>query len=250
MRSLWQLRRGVLACAALALLASVWSVERISLFPPSLSHRALEMATATTQVVVDTPRSGLLLNLREDRYLESLTDRAVVLGNVMTIGRVRASIARRAGIPTEALQVSPPLTRKQPRGLAEVGNDRHVSDVLKLNDQYRLNVLANPTVPVLYIYAQTPTADSAEALANGAVDAMRGYLADLARSTDTPDTDRIHLVQVGRARGQVINAGIDVQAALLAFVLTFAASCATLVLVARVRDRWRTAPVGEMAAGP
>jgi hypothetical protein len=247
MRKLWQLRRGVLVCGAVALLAALWSVERISLVPPGLSPRALEMATASTQVVVDTPESGLLLDLREDQYLESLTDRAVVLGNVMTIGRVRASIARRVGIPMEALQVSPPLTPKQPRGLAEVGNDRHVSDVLKLNDQYRLNVQANPTVPVLYIYAQTPTAASAEALANAAVDAMRGYLADLARSTDTRETERVHLVQVGRARGRVINAGIDWQAAVLAFLLTFAASCATLIFVARVRQGWRTGAATEWA---
>lgn len=249
MRKLWRLRKGVLICAAVALLAALWSVERISVFPPGLSPRALELATASTQVVIDTPESGLLLDLREDQYLESLTDRAVVLGNVMTIGRVRASIARRAGIPTEVLQVSPPLTPKQPRGLAEVGNDRHVSDVLKLNDQYRLNVQANPTVPVLYIYAQTPTAESAEALANAAVDAMRGYLADLARSTDTPERDRIHLVQVGRARGEVINSGIEWQAAALAFLLTFAACGATLILVARVREGWRTAALTEWATG-
>ena len=115
MRNLWHLRRGVLVCVAVALLAATWSVQRVSLFPPGLSPRALEMATASTQVVLDTPESGLLLDLRDDRYLDSLTDRAVVLGNVMTIGKVRASIAQRAGIPKEVLQVSPPLTPKQPQ---------------------------------------------------------------------------------------------------------------------------------------
>jgi hypothetical protein len=249
MRKLWRLRWGVLVCVAVAVVAALWSVERISLLPPGLSPRALEMATASTQVVLDTPESGMLLDLRDDRYLESLTDRAVVLGNIMTIGKVRASIAQRAGIPREALQISPPLTPKQPRGLAEVGNDRHVSDLLKLNDQYRLNVQANPTVPVLYIYAQTPTAESATKLANAAVDAMRGYLADLAQSTDIPKARQIHLVQVGRARGEVINAGIDRQAAILAFLLTFAVCCATLVLVARVREGWRTAALTEWATG-
>jgi hypothetical protein len=249
MRNLWHLRRAVLVSAAVALLVAVWSVERISLVPPGLSPRALEMATASTQVVVDTPESGLLLDLREDQYLEALTDRAVVLGNIMTIGRVRASIARRAGIPTEVLQVTPPLTPKQPRGLAEVGNDRHMSDALELNDQYRLNVQSNPTVPVIYIQAQTPTAASAAVLANAAVDAMRGYLADLARSTEIPESKRVHLVQVGRARGEVINAGIDLQVAVLAFLLTFTACCATLVFVARVRQGWRTAAATEWATG-
>ena len=247
-RNLWQLRRGVLFCAALGLLAAVWSVYSVSLFPPGLTPRALEMASASTQVVVDSPRSALL-DLRRDQYLESLTDRAVVLGNIMTIGKVRTAIAREAQIPVEVLQVSPPLTPEQPRALAEVGAERRVKDALKLNDQYRLNIQANPTVPVLYVYAQTPTAASAEVLANAAVDAMRRYVGELAQSTDTPEPDRIRLVQVGRARGEVINGGIDWQVALLAFALTFSASCATLILIQRIRGGWRTAALSEWATG-
>jgi hypothetical protein len=247
MRTLWRLRRGVFVCAVLALLVAVWCVAKVSLFPPGLTPRALEMATASTQVVVDTPRSTLL-DLRQDNYLETLTNRAVLLGNVMAIGKVRAEIARRARIPAEALEVTPPLTQKQPRALAAFGNKRRTTDILQLNDQYRLKIHVNPTVPVLYLYSQTPTTGSAEALANAAVDAMRGYLRRLAQSRGTPETERIRVAQLGQARGEVINGGVEWQVAFLAFLMTLAASCATLIFVSRVKDGWRLAAWSERAS--
>ena len=80
LRNLWHLRAGVVASLAVAALVSAWSVQRISLFPPSLTPRSLEMATASTHVVVDTPTSSIL-DLRQDTYsLEGLTNRAVLLG--------------------------------------------------------------------------------------------------------------------------------------------------------------------------
>jgi hypothetical protein len=247
-RKLWTMRLGVLACAALAALAAVWSLDTIRLSPPGLKSRSLHMATASTQVMVDTPRSALL-DLRRDTFsLESLTNRAVLLGNVMASERIRGSIERRAQVPAGALRVAPPLTPKQPRALAAIGDERHTSDILKLNDQYRLNIEANPTVPVLHIYAQTPTPESAKALADAAVDVMSGYLTGLAQDVDTPENEQIRLVQLGRARGAVINEGIEWQVALLAFLLTFAAACATLILIARIRDGYRLAALSERTA--
>jgi hypothetical protein len=249
MRRLWQLRTGVAASVALALVVAVWSVAKISLFPPGLTPRSLEMASASTQVVVDTPKSSLL-DLRQDTYsLEGLTNRAVLLGNVMASPTVRESIARRADVPVELIRVAPPLTPKQPRALAETGNQKRTRDILKLNDEYRLAIQANPTVPVLHIYAQTPTAESAQALANAAVDATRTYLADLAESDGTPKDEEIRLMQLGRARGAVINGGIEWQVAILAFLITLAAACATTIFVARVRDGWRLAALAERPVG-
>jgi hypothetical protein len=248
-RKLWQLRAGVVASVALALVAAVWSVEKISLIPPGLTPRSLEMATASTQVIVDTPRSALL-DLRQDTYgLSALTNRAVLLGNVMASPSVRKSIARRAHVPVESLQVAPPLTPKQPRALAETGNQKRTRDILKLNDEYRLAIQANPTVPILHIYSQTPTAESARALANAAVDAMRTYLADLAESARTPQSKQIRLVQLGPAQGAVINGGIEWQVAILAFLITLVASCATAIFIARIRHGWQLAELSERPAG-
>jgi hypothetical protein len=248
-RGLWQIRGWVALCIAFALAVALWSVVKVGLLPPRITSRSLEMATASTQVVVDTPRSTLV-DIRQDTYdLDALTNRAVLLGNVMASAEVRADIARRAHVPFTALQVSPPLTPKQPRVLSEAGTERRTSDILKLNGQYRLNVQANPTVPFLKIYAQTPSAASAAALADAAVAGVQAYLTTLARSTGTPASQQVRVMQLGRARGEVIDTGIQWRVALLAFLLAFAVSCATVIWLGRVRQGWRLAAIPEQPAG-
>jgi hypothetical protein len=245
---LWRRRPYVVACAVLALVVATWSVARISILPPRIEPRSLEMATAATHVVVDKPRSTIL-DLREDTYsLEALRQRAVVLGNVIANGEVREAIARHAGVPLDRLQIAPPLTPTQPRAVVASTDRKHATDLLASTDQYRLSVQANATVPMLDIYAQAPNAESAALLANTTVDQLRAYLAKLAVSEETPESKQIQLLQLGRAEGEVINAGIDVQVALLVFAITFVIACATLVFAGRIRDGWRAEALRERAA--
>lgn len=246
--TLWRLRPFMAASAVLAAVVATWSVADISLAPPGLQSRSLEMATGTTHVVVDTPKSSII-DLRQNTYsFEALTQRAILLGNVMANGPVREAIAENAGVPVDVLQVAAPLTSRQPRAQVGSANQKRASDLLKSTDQYRLSIQANPTVPVLDIYSQAPTAEKAEILANSAVESLRDYLNQLAATKDIPASDQIQLVQLGRARGKVINEGVDWQVAFLAFLLTFAISCATVIFFSRVRQDWRTAARAERAA--
>jgi hypothetical protein len=246
--TLWRLRPFMAASAVIAAVVATWSVADISLAPPGLKSRSLEMATGTTHVVVDTPKSSIV-DLRQNTYsFEALTQRAILLGNVMANGPVREAIAESAGVPVDVLQVAAPLTSRQPRAQVGSANQKRAGDLLKSTDQYRLSIQANPTVPVLDIYSQAPTAESAEILANSAVDSLREYLADLAARKDISADDQIQLVQLGRARGKVINDGVDWQVAFLAFLLTFAISCATVIFFARVRQGWRMAALAERGA--
>jgi hypothetical protein len=251
LRGLWKMRWWVLACATLAAVAAVWSVAKIGYAANggvTLTPRALQMASGSTQIVVDTPRSTLV-DARQDTYsLDALTNRAVLVGNVMASPPVRAAIAQRARVPADLLQITPPLTPKQPRVLAEDGHERHTSDILKLSDEYRLFISANPTVPVLRIYAQAPDARAAGALANAAVDAMRDHLSELGKASGTPGSEEIRLMQLGRAHGEVINKGIEPQVAILAFLLTFGISCASVIFLRRVREGWRLAALADKAA--
>jgi hypothetical protein len=247
-RRLWGIRGWVALCVGFALLAAVWSVEDISLAPPGLTSRSLQMATASAQVVVDTPLSTLIDARQDTHGLDALTNRALLLGNVMASPQVRADIAKRAHIPFDKLQVLPPITAKQPRVLAEAGNERHTSDILKLNGQYRLYIKANPTVPFLQIYAQSPDAKSAAAVANAAVGGMQSYISELASSTRTPVAQQIRLRQLGTAEGTVINEGIRWRVIFLAFALAFAVSCATVIWLRRVREGWRLASLTEQQA--
>jgi hypothetical protein len=249
LRKLWQLKLAVGLSLALALLAAVWSVEKISLSPPGLAPRSLEMATAASHLLVDTPRS-IMLDLRQDTYgIGSLTTRAVVLGNVIASTPVEAQIAQRAHVPVGLLRIQAPLTPLEASLQVDPQKARRVSDILKSNDQYRIQINANPEVPILDIYAQAPTAASAAALANAAVDELKAYVAGLATIQKTPAISQIRLVQLGRATGVVINPGVQYQVAILAFLLTFLASCAMAAFIARVRAGWRLVPLSERTAG-
>jgi hypothetical protein len=204
------------------------------------------MATGTTHVVVDTPRSAVL-DLRQNTYdFQALTQRAVLLGNVIANGPVRAAIAREAHVPVDALQVAPPLTPQQPRATVGSGTKQpSTSDITKSTNQYRLIIEVNPTVPVLDIYSQAPNAASAEVLANAAVDGLRAYLTGLAATQQIPPGDQIRLLQLGRASGHVINRGIYWQIGLLVFALTFASACATTIFFSRITRGWRMAALAD-----
>jgi hypothetical protein len=248
LRKLWRLKLGVVISIALALFAAVWSVQKISLSPPGLSPRSLEMATASTHVLVDTPTSAMV-DLRQDTYsVDGLKNRVVVLGNVIASSQVQARIAERAHVPTDRLRIQAPLTSQQPSAPVDSENARHTSDILKSTDQYRIDLKANPTVPMLDIYVQTPSAESSAALANAAVDELNTYLRELVGRQNTPLKDQIRLVQLGRATGVVINGGVRWQAAFLTFLLTLGISCATVTFLARVRAGWREAALSERTA--
>src|SRR3954467_2188780 len=195
MRSLWHLKAGVALSLALALFAGVWSVQKISLSSPHLTPRSLEMATAATHVLVDTPTSALI-DLRQDTYsVEGLKNRTVLLGNVIASSSVQDRIARRAHVPAELLRIQAPLTAEQSSPPVDSENARHTSDILKSTDQFRVDIKSNPTVPMIDLYAQAPTAESAAALANASVDELKAYLASLAASQRTPPRSQIRIVQ-------------------------------------------------------
>jgi hypothetical protein len=247
-RELWRMRPLLAASAVLALLVAIWSVARITVFPPGIESRSLEMATAATHVVVDKPRSTIL-DLRADTYsLEALRQRAIVLGNVMANGEVREAIAKRAGVPADELQIDPPLTPTQPRAVVASTEGKHATDLLASTDQYRLSLQANPTVPMLDIYAQAADPGTAALLANTAVKQLRNYLERLAVTEKTPESKQLQLLQLGKADGTVINNGVDVEVGLLVFLLTFGIACATLIFASRVKDGWRAESMRERAA--
>jgi hypothetical protein len=252
LRELWQFRVGLVASLALALFAALWSVGRIGLLPPSFKPRALEMAAASTRVLVDTRQSSVL-DLSVNTYdFRSITNRSLLVGNIMASAPVRGYIARRAHVPARVLQVTSPVTPDFPRPLASDG-EKHNTDILKSPDEYRLSIQSNPTVPVVDVYAQAPTAEAAQQLANGAVDGMKDYLRDLGNTQAIPEDKQVHLEQLGRAKGGVIDPGVSKKVALLSFLLVFAASSAAVMFLTRVRRGWileaQREPLAEVREG-
>jgi hypothetical protein len=237
LRELWQLRIGLVVSLLLALFAALWSVGKVGLFPPSVTPRKLEIAAASTRVLVDTPKSAVL-DLSVSTYdFTAYTNRSLLVGNIMASTPVRRYIARRARVPADILQVAGPVTPDFPRQLASSG-EKHSSDILKSPDEYRLSVQANPTVPVVDVYAEAPTAEAAQLLANGAVDGMKDYLRDLGSAQSIAPDEQVHLEQLGRAKGGVLDPGISTKVALLTFLLVFGASSVAVLALVRVHEGW------------
>ncbi len=241
LRELARLRVSLAISVLAAALAALWSVANVGLLPPRLTLRSLQMATAYTQVMVDTPKSALFDLRQNTDDIRYMTNRALLIGSLMASPPVRAYIARRAGVPAETLQVQGPRTPTQPRVSAVPGRSNGPTDIFRTTAQYRLEIAADPVAPFLDIYAQGPTASAARALANGAVDGLGDYVRSLAASQRTPQDLRVQIRQLGRARGEVINQGIDLQIALLSFFIVFAGACAAATALARVRRGYRLA---------
>jgi hypothetical protein len=245
LRELWRLRAGVILCALLASFAAVSACFKIGLAPPGLTSRSLETATASTQVLVDTPTSSVLDLRQGTSEISAMTNRALLLGNIMASRPVRQFIGRRAGVPAEVIQAATPLTSEFPRPMAEAGNEKHTTDILRSTEQYRLSIRANPTVPIILVYAQAPTKEVAERLANGAVDGLRDYLGAVADAQQIGVPEQVRVEQLGRAHGAVINKGVGIQAGLLSFIFVFSVSGAALVFLSRVRRGWAVAKQAE-----
>jgi hypothetical protein len=249
LRELSRLRVGLALSFLFAAFVALSVTYKVTLFPPAIAPRDLEMGTASTRVLVDTTKS-LVLDIRYGTGdFDSLTARGALLGNLMASAPVREYIARRAHVPAGAIRATTPLTPDFPRPLASEGEQKGQKDLFRSTDQYRLNIQANPTVPIVDVYAQAPDAKSAEELANGAVDGLRDYLAAEAGAVQGLSGDaQPRLTQLGRAHGVAINQGVRLQALLLSFCFVFALCCAVTLFVGRVRRGWDTARALETPA--
>jgi hypothetical protein len=245
MWTLWRLRGSVAVAFVFAILATGWSQYGLQLSPLSIQPRTMTMATARTQVVVDTPGSTMLDLKTGTNNFVSLRDRAILLGNVIASSPVRDDIGRRIGITGGLIEIAAPRTPERPRSIVGSVAEKKTTDILRSNEQYRLSIQASPTVPLLDIYAESPDPKTSAGLANATVDSLQDYIDRLAVQQKTPPHDQIRLRQLGRADGAVINHGVSLRAALLVFLLTFGAGCATAVFVHRVRRDWRVAALAE-----
>jgi hypothetical protein len=238
LRELWRHKLGLIVAVLLATLATVQVVWGISLAPLRVGGDSLQMASASAQVIVDTPRSSAV-DPEVDAYtLKSLSNRALILGNVMASQPVREYIAEQAGVPLDKVRVEPPLTPEQPRPLADSAHAAHVTDLFKRPDEYRLSVEATPMAPVLDLYAVAPTAAEAQAMTTSAVVGLRNYLDSVDAKQQVPASDQVRLERLGVAQSGAIAGDASLQLGLLTFFVVFALGCVAILALERVRRGW------------
>lgn len=249
LRELSRLRRGLAISLLLGVLGALLSTFKVGLLPPSITPRSLQIAAASTEVLVDTNYSTIadLRAADTGTELSTMTTRADLLGNIIATAPVEAYIGRYVGVNPARIDVSAPITADVPRVVVEPGSGQSATAILASADHYKLEVQADPSVPILHIYSQAPNKAAAIRLANGAVEGLRNYIQSVSTSQRIGRAEQVRLEQFGTAQGGIVNGGVAVQIALLAFLTTFSICCAGTVFIARVVRGFRFAAALERA---
>jgi hypothetical protein len=228
-----RLLRVVAIAAFVGLVSGGLATGTIGLLPPKLKSSELQVAAASTHVLVDTGPTSIVH--RRDYPPTALAKRAELLGRVITSPPVLERIARISGISADQIGASARSTANVPLALSEPGSEQRANEILRSAPPYRIEIQARETNPVFSIYTQAPSTAEAEGIANAAVAGLRDYLRDLGDRQGFGDYEPVRVRQLGRARGGPVNGGAQWAIALLAFGVAFSFSCAVGLFVLRRR---------------
>jgi hypothetical protein len=226
---LWRRRLAVVAVTAFAAIVALALAYKISVFPPSLSHRSVSNGTAETHILVDWPRSSVGdLN----RQFDPLVARAQVLSQLMTTGPVIDRIAKIAGVPPSAITAtSDNSTLNVPTSEIEPTADIRSNDITKEGLHYRITFRAEPEQPTVTVFGQAPTAAGAIKIANAAAKGAADWVRTTQDQQAVPDSRRTQLTQLGTATGGTVNTGASRILSVLAFVAILGVGCLLILLV-------------------
>lgn len=208
----------------------------------------LVVAGATSHVLVDDPDLSIVDRSALPQDLSTLQTRAELYGRLMTTTPVLNAIAKRAGIPANQISGVADTTANVPIQFSEAGSEEHASEFVASNASYRLELQADPSEPILSIYAEAPSLDQARRLANSAPVGLDHYLRALAAQQRFPRNELPHLRPLGSARGGVTNSSARIEIAGLTFITAFALAFIGLFLV--IRRPWRRREAQDEAGRP
>jgi hypothetical protein len=206
----WHLRYAVLAAAVVSVIAAAAIAYHVTVWPPSIKDAKLRIATAQTQILLDSPRSTIG-DLSSP--VEPLASRAEIYTQFLQTEEVRARIAKVTGLPAGSFAVE-----GQTDGVSPVtGQDQRAAELLTESPGARVFFRSENGSPIISIFTQAPTMTTAVGLANGAAKAIGSYVTHLQKRQQIPGVSRLQIDRLGRAHGGVINGGVGrVQVALTA----------------------------------
>jgi hypothetical protein len=236
---------GAIALSALiATFFAFLNVNAISLAPPKVTPRHLEIGAASTHVLLDAPTS-LVTDQNRNTNFQSLVSRATLFGDILASPPLRQIIGRRIGVPADDIAATSRLTSTVQREMREPDSVQRANQILNSTQPYRLDIQADPTRPIIHIYAQGPSAPAAVSLANASVAGLIEYLKVHAVRTGSSPKEQVVLEQLGRARGGVVNSKTKPEIVGLTFLVVFGISLGLLLGAVSVRRGWVAAGRGE-----
>jgi hypothetical protein len=231
-----------LAAAAIAAGSVIYTP---SLLPPGLHRHGVQIAAASTELLVASPEHP-----PANAYAyEAGVNRALLVGNIVISPAVVDGVAAKLGLSPDAIRGAPPVTANVPAALIQPGGGGGPLDILAWPDHYKVEVQADPTVPILHLYTQAPTAARAVELANALAQGVTGYLQQSQQRDGIPVDQRVDLEQLGTAQGGDVKTGAELQMVLLVFGSVFVLLLWLAAAAARVRRSWAAAQGGEVHEG-
>jgi hypothetical protein len=201
---LLRMKTVVLLCLLLAVAAGLFAGYHVSLSPPGLESREVGLATAEVDVLLDLESSQLRDSTAD---LSPLVQRAVVYAAAARSERVRATIAREAGIPRSDLALTG-APSQNPAGRADAGTAQSRSNALTLEGPHnRVTFTNSPGLPVITVSVLAPTADAASRIVAVAADAAAGLVRREARAADLPRSRRLTARVVGTPVASAVSSG-------------------------------------------
>jgi hypothetical protein len=232
-----------------AVFAAVLTAYDMKGFPPKFEKKSLEFGAAGAQILVDSPATALA-DLR--REFTPLAERAQVYSQFMASPAVKDSIAKAAGLPPSVLVAEASLaTENLPRSAVEPGEGERANELLDEGVGYRLSFEAQEDLPIVAIRSQAPTAPEAIKLADSAVVGLKNYLRNAEAQQEIPDKRLVRIEALGKAKGGVVNSGVNRVVAAMVFIAVFGLGCGLILVWVNVAAGMRQGrPAGPAEALP
>jgi hypothetical protein len=200
LRRLWRLRLLVAVVTVIGLVVGLSTGYDLSFNPPHAKRKISSVGTASTQMLVDSPRSPVAdLSLP----VQPLSSRASLYAAFLRSEPVRALMTRKAGLsPT-----TPLVIESAGSGATQVGKVK-TGAVAPPGSRVVL-ISAQEGLPLINIKTQAPTAAEAVRIANAATDSAREYIKDLQSKQAVELPNRIDLRPIGPPLGNQVTSGPD-----------------------------------------
>ena len=193
----------------------------------------LEVAAASTHVMIDDPDASIVDRMALPQDLATLQKRAELYARLMTTPPLLDAIGKRAGVPGDQIYAMADITAGVPIQFTQAGSEERADQIRGSRLPYRLELQSDPYEPTLAIYSEAPSIYVAQRLADSAILGLRDYLRTQAQAQGLSERQLPRLRQLGPARGDVTNAHARIVIAGLTFVTAFVLSFVSLFVLAR-----------------
>jgi hypothetical protein len=237
-RRLWQRKLLVALVFALAIGASIFSAYRISLTPPELQKRALSIAAASSQILVDSPQSTLVAGADLGTF-DALATRAKIYGQYLASPAARQEIADRAKVPARSISTSGPFSAATGQNTySSQSSEERSGELLQEGANNRLVFIAQEGVPILTVESQSADSDTAIALAEASFATLVHYVHSL-EADGKPVRNGVTVRELGAPEGGTLGGSNNLILMVLAFLVVFGLGCAAILLIPNFAQRWR-----------